>query len=148
MTPRSLANSYQVFFWKNSFAPMFSDILLSSKLWSSYQTIMRQISDVSNFCVHRSENHKYGVSNNNGRRRLSRNHQRRGRYFKATVEEATLNNKLPRPSLKDWSSSWSLQLVKAREYKADLTLRWLMSYIYGAPILDVSRSHTMTQHSR
>jgi len=29
-----------------------------------------------------------------------------------------------------------------------LTLRWLMSYIYGAPILDVSRSHTMTQHSR
>jgi len=29
-----------------------------------------------------------------------------------------------------------------------LTLRRLMSYIYGAPILDVSRSHTMTQHSR
>ena len=30
----------------------------------------------------------------------------------------------------------------------ELTLRWLMSYIYGAPILDVSRSHTTTQHSR
>jgi len=30
----------------------------------------------------------------------------------------------------------------------DLTLRLLMSYIYGAPILDVSRSHTTTQHSR
>ena len=29
-----------------------------------------------------------------------------------------------------------------------LTLRWLMSYIYGAPILEVSRSHTTTQHSR
>jgi len=29
-----------------------------------------------------------------------------------------------------------------------LTLRLLMSYIYGAPILDVSRSHTTTQHSR
>jgi len=29
-----------------------------------------------------------------------------------------------------------------------LTLGWLMSYIYGAPILDVSRSHTTTQHSR
>jgi len=29
-----------------------------------------------------------------------------------------------------------------------LTLRRLMSYIYGAPILDVSRSHAMTQHSR
>jgi len=29
-----------------------------------------------------------------------------------------------------------------------LTLRRLMPYIYGAPILDVSRSHTTTQHSR
>ena len=29
-----------------------------------------------------------------------------------------------------------------------LTLRLLMSYIYGAPILDVSRLHTMTHHSR
>jgi hypothetical protein len=28
-----------------------------------------------------------------------------------------------------------------------LTFRLLMSYIYGAPILDVSRSHTTTQHS-
>ena len=30
----------------------------------------------------------------------------------------------------------------------NLTLRLLMSYMYGAPILDVSRSHTTTQHSR
>jgi len=29
-----------------------------------------------------------------------------------------------------------------------LTLRRLMSYIYGATMLDVSRSHTTTQHSR
>jgi len=29
-----------------------------------------------------------------------------------------------------------------------LTLRLLMSYIYGAPIIDVSRSHITTQHSR
>ena len=29
-----------------------------------------------------------------------------------------------------------------------LTLRLLMSYMYGAPILDVSRSHTTTHHSR
>ena len=28
------------------------------------------------------------------------------------------------------------------------TFRLLMSYVYGAPILDVSRSHTTTQHSR
>jgi len=32
--------------------------------------------------------------------------------------------------------------------KQNLTLRRLMSYMYGAPILDVSRSHTTTQHSR
>ena len=32
--------------------------------------------------------------------------------------------------------------------KTHLTLRRLMSYIYGAPILDVSRSHTTMQHSR
>jgi hypothetical protein len=29
-----------------------------------------------------------------------------------------------------------------------LTFRLLTSYIYGAPIIDVSRSHTTTQHSR
>jgi len=29
-----------------------------------------------------------------------------------------------------------------------LTIILLMSYIYGAPILDVSRSHTTTQHGR
>ena len=41
--------------------------------------------------------------------------------------------------------------VSRRSVKS-LTLRLLMSYIYiyiyGAPILDVSRSHTKTQHSR
>ena len=31
--------------------------------------------------------------------------------------------------------------------KTILTLRLLMSCIYGAPVLDVSRSHTMTHHS-
>jgi len=34
------------------------------------------------------------------------------------------------------------------KHNVKLTLRRLMSYIYGAPILDVSRSHTTTQHSR
>jgi len=29
-----------------------------------------------------------------------------------------------------------------------LTLRLLMTYIYGTPVLDVSRSHTTTHHSR
>ena len=33
-------------------------------------------------------------------------------------------------------------------FSISLTLRRLMSYLYGAPILDVSRSHTTTHHSR
>jgi len=40
------------------------------------------------------------------------------------------------------------KLYSFEKSKRDLTLRRLMSYIYGAPILDVSRSHTTTQHSR
>ena len=47
------------------------------------------------------------------------------------------------------------QLKTKEEYKAlqfavltILTLRSLTLYIYGAPILDVSRSHTTTQHCR
>jgi len=44
-------------------------------------------------------------------------------------------------------SSVLCTLIGNRQY-GDLTLRRLMSYIYGAPILDVSRSHTTTQHSR
>jgi len=50
--------------------------------------------------------------------------------------------------------SWSLLNVSKigvrLNMQVTLTLRWLMSYIYiyGAPILDVSRSHTTTQHSR
>jgi len=44
---------------------------------------------------------------------------------------------------------YSLAEFKLRKNsKKALTLRWLMSYIYGAPILDVSRSHTTTQHIR
>jgi len=41
------------------------------------------------------------------------------------------------------------EVIKLKNDELDeLTLRRLMSYIYGAPILDVSRSHTTTQHSR
>ena len=39
-------------------------------------------------------------------------------------------------------------LLLVLNIRHDLTLRLLMSYIYGAPILDVSRSHTTTHHSR
>ena len=50
--------------------------------------------------------------------------------------------------------SWlcSLPALRREAFFYSLTLRRLMSYIYiyiyGAPILDVSRSHTTTQHSR
>ena len=36
------------------------------------------------------------------------------------------------------------KIRESSEYNMDLTLRLLMSYIYGAPILDVYRSHTTT----
>ena len=41
-----------------------------------------------------------------------------------------------------------VQFSKMEKTRIILNLRRLMSYIYGAPILDVSRSHTTTQHSR
>ena len=40
------------------------------------------------------------------------------------------------------------KLMKHKNIINYITLRRLMSYIYGARILDVSRSHTTTQHSR
>ena len=43
---------------------------------------------------------------------------------------------------------FSPHTLQATSPRSTLTLRRLMSYIYGAPILDVSRSHTTTQHSR
>ena len=46
------------------------------------------------------------------------------------------------------SANQGQYLVRMCEGCFLLTLRRLMSYIYGAPILDVSRSHTTTQHSR
>ena len=56
----------------------------------------------------------------------------------------------------NWCWSWNSILQISTTANIDLkfvsnsmlTLRLLMSYIYGAPILDVPRSHTTTQHSR
>jgi len=50
--------------------------------------------------------------------------------------------------ISDPQMSKSIQPQRIAFVSVLLTLRWLMSYIYGAPILDVSRSHTTTQHSR
>ena len=54
-----------------------------------------------------------------------------------------------------YADTWLVALYRTMEkWLGALILRRLMSYIYiyiyiyGAPILDVSRSHTTTQHSR
>jgi len=52
-----------------------------------------------------------------------------------------------RSSVQVGKGNLSHDLSHATVYSC-LTLRRLMSYIYAAPILDVSRSHTTTQHSR
>ena len=44
--------------------------------------------------------------------------------------------------------AFTIRKIRNSLRRSSLTLRRLMSYIYGAPILDVSRSHTTTQHSR
>jgi len=44
--------------------------------------------------------------------------------------------------------NWEKKKHKIQNLSPKLTLRSLTLYIYGAPILDVSRSHTTTQHSR
>jgi len=43
---------------------------------------------------------------------------------------------------------WQTSFFMLHTEQGGLTLRRLMSYIYGAPILDVSRSHITTQHSQ
>ena len=43
---------------------------------------------------------------------------------------------------------YCLLVHKTWKFSSTLPLRSLTLYIYGAPILDVSRSHTTTQHSR
>ena len=48
----------------------------------------------------------------------------------------------------DLKADWQRVFSRPFSVQTALTLRRLMSYIYGAPILDVSRSHTTTQHSR
>jgi len=48
----------------------------------------------------------------------------------------------------EWEMFQEKIVQKIQTHFLCLTLRLLMSYTYGAPILDVSRSHTTTQHSR
>ena len=73
-------------------------------------------------------------------------------------KQASQEGKSEASYLESTSSAWWCHIYRPKEYPLTfmvscecldhLTLRRLMSYIYGAPILDVSRSHTTTQHSR
>ena len=73
--------------------------------------------------------------------------RKRGRARKTWMEgvQVAMTTRNLEPA--QWRSREEWRLVSGRQRQL-LTLRRLMSYIYGAPILDVSRSHTTTQHSR
>ena len=68
------------------------------------------------------------------------------------MNEATVNYEYIESLLRYFpeESQGDCEKSQSADITAGLTLRRLMSYIYiyGAPILDVSRSHTTTQHSR
>ena len=77
----------------------------------------------------------------------------KGLYFTdvAEIQEA-VTDELKKVQKEEFSAAFQklYDCAKACIYASGvfgLTLRLLMSYIYGAPILDVSRSHTTTHHS-
>jgi hypothetical protein len=73
-----------------------------------------------------------------------------GTWIISCTDELVINHHVPVHSLHSMVAKMiHLQILTENVLvTTKLTLRWLMSYIYGAPILDVSRSHTTTQHSR
>jgi len=69
--------------------------------------------------------------------------------YKQPVQSSTYCHLLQWASHWSWKKNWDKRDKNFRSPEGHtLTLRLLMSYIYGAPILDVSRSHTTTHHSR
>ena len=67
----------------------------------------------------------------------------------ATTLQKTDKKRIPKQALYKPKRRRNMECLRKRPTSPeDLTLRLLMSYrcIYGAPILDVSRSHTTTQH--
>jgi len=73
----------------------------------------------------------------------------------STYQTTLCHNQRTTVQLRDASANAYRPAILTNSHSTDvnqiprnLTLRRLMSYIYGAPILDVSRSHTTTQHSR
>jgi len=73
----------------------------------------------------------------------------RGKYFSVNTNFLYSNRRILGYGWEIWTQDYNLFfIVPTHALHYNLTLRVLMSYIYGAPILDVSRSHTTTQHSR
>jgi hypothetical protein len=67
------------------------------------------------------------------------------------VQQSSQSPETSTPSGISFTASRYIRLLSGNAvdfFTTALTLRLLMSYIYGSPILDVSRSHTTTQHSR
>ena len=69
-----------------------------------------------------------------------------GKEIKPCIECTYLGTKIDQSG--ENTTEIKQRISQTRKVINALTLRLLMSYIYGAPILDVSRSHTTTQHSR
>ena len=69
-----------------------------------------------------------------------------GTQYNAALCDWDLTGTQYNVALCDWDLTGTQYNVALCDW--DLSLRRLMSYIYGAPILDVSTSHTTTQHSR
>jgi len=65
-------------------------------------------------------------------------------FIRFELHQSHSHSNLPLYNGQRFSSSFDMDVFRNTPY---LTLKRLMSYIYGAPILDVSRSHTTTQHS-
>jgi len=100
MTPYNLVNSYHIFFI-NSFVPMFSDIRLSSKyeVGTKQQCDKTRMSATFVFTARRTINKVSVITIEECDCHLINKAQED--ILKQPVEEAILNNKLPRPNLKD-----------------------------------------------
>jgi len=76
------------------------------------------------------------------------NHHSRIYSYKRTVKTVEINIKSKKQNILISFHRHFLRIITHKSDTMYLTLRRLMSHIYKAPILDVSRSHTTTQHSR
>ena len=71
-----------------------------------------------------------------------------GTLHRSRIVNGLTFSELYEDDLVEYNIVWFVNPLETKRRPLYLTLRRLMSYIYGAPILDVSRSHTTTHHSR